>query len=262
LEPGASWPDLSTAALEELRRAGIRWLEVRLWEVTKLPPEHRVSECQRVVTDAARLGLGIWSAHIPFGGTWDVSAADQAQRARMMEDIKGAIELCRVLRPRVAVIHASAEPIQDVERQQRLRTSRETLQALAPRFAQMDVKLALEVLPRTCLGNCSDEVLWLIEGLEATGVCLDTNHLLKESHAEFVRKVGKRIVTLHVSDYDGVDEKHWMPGEGIIRWRELVADLAAVGYAGPFMYEAKTHRDGSDVKPNELVAFLKGLTSA
>jgi sugar phosphate isomerase/epimerase len=44
-------------------------------------------------------------------------------------------------------------------------------------------------------------------------VCFDTNHLLKESSEDFARAVGPHIVTLHVSDYDGKDERHWMAGE-------------------------------------------------
>ena len=54
---------------------------------------------------------------------------------------------------------------------------------------------------------------------------------------DFVRAVGKKIVTTHVSDYDFVDEKHWLPGEGKVDWQALVQALKDVGYNGPWLYE-------------------------
>lgn len=43
--------------------------------------------------------------------------------------------------------------------------------------------------------------------------------------------------TLHVSDYDGIDEKHWLPGQGIVNWPEVIQALIETGYDGPFMME-------------------------
>lgn len=99
------------------------------------------------------------------------------------------------------------------------------------------VELVIECLPRTCLGNSSEEILWLLEGNENLGVCCDVNHLLKETPEEFIQKVGQRITTLHISDYDGLDERHWAPGEGIIDWNLVIASLLAADYSGPFLFE-------------------------
>ena len=43
------------------------------------------------------------------------------------------------------------------------------------------------------------------------------NHLLGESHTDFMKALKHNIITTHLSDYDGVDERHWLPGEGIVR---------------------------------------------
>ena len=40
-----------------------------------------------------------------------------------------------------------------------------------------------------------------------------------------------------MSDFDFVDEKHWLPGEGKIGWNELIAALNDVKCTVPFMYE-------------------------
>ena len=48
---------------------------------------------------------------------------------------------------------------------------------------------------------------------------------------------GNKIVTTHVSDYDFVNERHWLPGEGKIDWQELLSTFKAVEYSGPWLYE-------------------------
>jgi sugar phosphate isomerase/epimerase len=95
----------------------------------------------------------------------------------------------------------------------------------------------VECLPRACLGNTSQEILRLIDGIPSIGVNLDMNHLLQEKPEDFVRKVGSRIVTLHVADYDGIDEKHWLPGKGIDNFPAIVQALQSVGYPGPWIFE-------------------------
>jgi len=259
---GISWRDLSCDSLTELHRAGFDCIEVALDDLMKLPPIARPDRCSQILANARKAHITIWSVHVPFGKTWDISATDPQARANAMSNVLQAIELCRLLQPRKAVIHASAEPIRDDERPARLRAAREALTQLAPEFAAIHVQLAVEDLPRTCLGNTSAEVLWLIRDLDELGVCFDTNHLLKETHEDFVRNVGSRIVTLHVADYDGKDERHWMPGEGIIRWQALAESLMRAGYGGPFLYETGKHKNGRPIQPPELIRFLGDLRSS
>ena len=47
----------------------------------------------------------------------------------------------------------------------------------------------------------------------------------------------QRITALHISDYDGIDEKHWPPGKGIIDWNLVLESLQSAGYSGPFLLE-------------------------
>jgi sugar phosphate isomerase/epimerase len=54
---------------------------------------------------------------------------------------------------------------------------------------------------------------------------------------DFICKIGKKIETLHVSDYDFVNERHWLPGEGKVNWRALIAALREIDYSGVWMYE-------------------------
>ena len=95
----------------------------------------------------------------------------------------------------------------------------------------------MENLPRTCLGKNSEEMLELLSADPTLRICFDTNHLLGQDPVEFVEAVGEKIVTTHVSDYDFIDERHWLAGEGDMDWHRLYDALCRVGYEGAWLYE-------------------------
>lgn len=92
-------------------------------------------------------------------------------------------------------------------------------------------------MPRTCLGRDSKDIRELLSADDRLRACFDTNHLLKQPIKDFILDIGEKIITTHVSDFDFVDEKHWLPGEGKIDWNELIDALNDVKCTGPFMYE-------------------------
>ncbi len=151
---------------------------------------------------------------------------------------------------KTAVIHPSAEPNDDSEREELLKIGADSLAILAESAAKCGMTIAVEDLPRTCLGNCSDDLKKLISLNDKLRVCFDTNHLLIEKNSDFVKAFGDKIVTLHVSDYDFLNERHWLPYEGKVDWIELVSALEDVGYCGPFMYEIGLKTPDSIIRRN------------
>ena len=99
------------------------------------------------------------------------------------------------------------------------------------------IHLAAEVLPGRALGCNSDELKYMTEQISDLKVCFDVNHLYTESHEEFVEKMGDKIVTVHISDYDFVQERHWLPGKGKNDWKKIIELLNSINYNGAFMYE-------------------------
>lgn len=184
------------------------------------------------------LGLDIWSIHLPFSDKWDLSAED-AEEA--LEDDKRLIKAAETMHASVAVIHPSFEPIAESDRADRMENAKKNLSVLNTYAKQHGVILALENLPRTCLGNRSAELLSL---LEATGAAFifDTNHSLQENNKEFLKNMiahGYCPVSLHISDYDFVDERHDIPGHGINPWGDILSMLKKAGYDGPALYEIR-----------------------
>jgi len=188
--------------------------------------------------DAA--SVEILSYHLPFSQEVHIASPDEAHRTKMVAYLEGMIEKACAVGIRRFVIHPSTEPIADEERPALMAASKKSLAELAQFAAERGAVLCVEDLPRTCLGHTVDEMLELISADDRLMVCFDVNHLLTvygSTHREFVEKLGSRIVTTHMSDYDFLDEKHFFPGYGMIDWKEVVELLEAADYSGPFLYE-------------------------
>lgn len=214
------------------REAGITLAEI------SLPGELYPTFDYRAAKAAAdEYGVELWSFHLPFVfELYDISKRELSESAvkQLSEMIARAadIGISRM------VIHPSGEPIEETERKDRMERSRQSLARLAECATKNGCVLAVENLPRTCLGRDSREIAELISVDDSLRVCFDTNHLLaKESAADFIRRIGDRIITTHVSDYDFLNERHWLPGEGKQDFISVLNALEDVGYNGAWLYE-------------------------
>ena len=197
-------------------------------------------------------GLVMHSLHLPFSRELDISLADSRLRGATMAYQMELMKKGAAAGIPLFVIHPSSEPIADEDRPARMAQSKESLSVLTDLAVSLGVTLAVEDLPRTCLGNCSAEMLELLTAHPALRSCFDTNHLLGEDAVAYVRAVRDRIVTTHVSDYDFLNERHWMPGEGKQDFPGILSALRRVGYAGPWLYELGLATPKTIVRPREL----------
>jgi len=234
--------------------AGSSVKAVELWEPTFPKDERHLAEMRRLLADA---GVAPRTVHAAFSGALDISSPDPQVRAAGIAAIGAAIDLAQRMGAEIVVVHPSSEPIPDETRAARMAQARASVRTLADVAGDAGCSIALELLPRTCLGRSVGELLSLLEGVDAAtaGVCLDVNHMMGDFAAlpDVVRALGPRLIALHCSDYDGIDERHWPPGRGVIDWAAFLSALREAGFPGPFHYEASL--DGET--PAERLAFLE-----
>ena len=237
---------LTDSVFEEYRDAGIKYMEISLKNIENYnDPDEKTEviishDTDKIKSAAIRNNVIIWSLHLPFGaGYYDISCEETEKRQNAVQKYSRLIGYASEIGAKIAVLHPSFEPIEDRFREERIKLSTDSLYILSEVAKKYGIKLAVENLPRTCLGRTGDEIMKLISADESLGVCFDVNHLLLQSHKDFVSEVRNKIITVHISDYDFIDECHLLPGKGKIDWKELIGLLKDVGYNGPFMNEVR-----------------------
>ena len=184
-----------------------------------------------------KYGVRLWSFHLPFCpfSEIDISKEDIAEWS--VEYLSDYVRKASAIGIDKFVIHASGEPIAEEDRKSRMECAKKSLSVLCEVAAECGSIICVEDLPRTCLGRNSADMKELLSADSRLRICFDTNHLLDEKIEYFIRELGDKIVTTHISDYDFKNERHWLPGEGSIDWQSLISALENVKYDGIWLYE-------------------------
>lgn len=230
--------------------SGLTETELGLWEYPGVDIIDKAEETYALLRES---GVNVSSCHLPFGGSWDISALDEQKSSEAVNHLKILIDWASSKNIGIAVIHPSAEPIENGERPARLLKSVENITELGAYAKKCNIIPSVENLPRTCLGNCADEMLVLTDNGKNASICFDVNHILMETHRDFYNKIAPYAVTTHLSDYDRADEKHWIPGDGCIDWAELVSLFEIHNYTGRYIFELSGIETKAVSSPAELV---------
>lgn len=243
--------------LMELKRDGLSCVELCL------RPEDDDKSCREAAERVQAAGLRVWSIHLPFGETVDPAEINERRRAENVDRIRSLIDGTAELGATIYVIHGSAEPVDDTERARALEAAGCSLEELTSHMASRGLTLALENLPRSCIGRTSEEIEFLLERVPSLRLCFDTNHFTPlhpdvrfrlfqrkfpavhrrlnpepvEEGGAYARRFANRIVTLHISDYDGINECHWHPGQGIVDFYGIHQALLEAGFTSPLIFE-------------------------
>lgn len=234
LSCGAEGKELNKETFLGCQRAGISAMEISL-----LKSQYKYIDYQNLKKLSEEYGVELWSFHLPFSVSWNINIAsvEKGVRQSTVSYFKELIGKASDIGIDKIVIHPSCGAAPDVPRQLQMEYSKENLDYLAEYASSCGAVLAIEDLPGDCLGHDSTEMLELLSANDKLRVCFDTNHLLQENVVDFVKNVGDKIITTHISDCDFVNERHWLPGEGKINWSALIDALQSVNYSGVWMYE-------------------------
>ena len=239
---------------EEFAKAGFEAAECCLPTYYRDPVDLSIFEpfLNEVYPHIRAAGLRIAAYHLPFGTYWDLSSPDEAIRTAAVEANAALIRLLAPLEGGNVVIHPSFEPIGEAEREAHIAACQKSLRELGPIAGKFGKRIALENLPRTCLGRTSQEMERLTESGTLCGICMDTTHMFHETPQAFLQRCGQWVINTHLSDYlNGQNECHWVPGTGSLNWREILENLAALGYAGTYNFEVFKYA------PLEILGGLK-----
>ena len=239
----------------DCQKQGVRYIDINPGEYGHGNYDQIVAGSQTTKRYLKEYGLSTWAIHLPYGNSFDISTTDERRRQEIVESLSTYIKaLANVFHPQRFVLHPSGEPVTTgPEREQNIAQAIKSVRALYNVSTQKGVVLCLENLPRTCLGNTPEELLRIVTPTHGVKICYDTNHNLQNSYDDFISKTGHLIATIHVSDYDFTNERHWLPGMGILPWGDLILMLEECGYKGVFMSESNNNTEKKLANAEETV---------
>ncbi len=248
-------PKFNEERMEALQAAGIRNIELTGTGTNHFADLDFLHTAKKQVAFAASYGVTIRTLHLPFvpferidPACLDASVRDnfvQVQSEIMRAGADAGI--CTM------IVHPSGEPYEQGTRATRLGHTIDSLGRLLHVADECGVTLCCENLPRTCMCSYISEMQTVLSALPNLAACFDFNHSLYDDNEAYLRAIAPRVRALHVSDYDGIDERHWLPMQGKNDWNALMTVLEESGYEGYFNYEV------SSAHPSEIAENFRAL---
>ena len=181
-----------------------------------------------------RAGLELDHLHAPYRHANLLWSADADDRRSLTGKYRTWIDDCAHHNVGIMVMHVvgGRAPVE-------LAHGLDSFHRLVEHAAGKAVTLAIENTRQPWM------VGWLLERIEspAFGLCFDTGHdrLYSDAPLALLRAHGKRLVATHLSDTDGILDRHWAPGDGVVEF-EAVRELLD-GYDGVLLAEVVRPRE-------------------
>ena len=233
--------------IKSVKAAGIHSIELcvsGLWKKEAIESTfHLVKDATAIVKDN---GLTLNSVHLPFGFlAVDFTAPIERDR---IAAVRFAADLCTYFKddaPRYFVIHPGLRPTEE-DRDIRIAQLIKSMNDF-PKVTES--KILVENMTNASLLNTSTEAKRVLDN-SAAEMVIDLNHMLLETPQNYLKTVGKRVKGLHVSDRTAEKECHFLPGEGVLDYQDIIKTLEEIGYDGVFNYEVNYNYSPQQIKDN------------
>ena len=168
--------------------------------------------------------LDVEYVHAPFNFHNHLRDMDESVRRVGIEEHKKWIDDCRKHNVDKLVIHIN-RITKDEYVTDNLITCLKEINAYA---VNSGVKIAVENIGRP------DDLQRLFDEIKDIYFCIDSSHaaLCGDSEGRILEKYIDRLVCTHFSDNDGLVDRHWVPGMGIVNFENMVDILRRHNYKG------------------------------
>lgn len=192
-------------------------------------------------------GLLLENIHVPFNDSNALWLEDDSSRAAIVQSHIQWLEDCAKFGIPRMVMHLTEGDNPPVANRQGLKSMEE----LTKVAEGLEVTIAIENTRR------NDNVPYILSNVNSNylGFCFDSSHhwLTDKGDYNLLKYYGDRLVATHLSDNDGLLDRHWLPGHGIIDWAEVASSFPK-GYRGCLTLEAYPTAEERKESPQK---FLK-----
>ncbi len=191
-------------------------------------------------------GLEVDYLHAPFYFHTQLRDSDEAIRNESIAEHKRWIDICKRENIDKLVLHLNRltkdEYITDI--------LIDSLTQINDYAIKNGVKIAVENIGRP------DDLERVFDEIDNIYFCIDSSHASLEGDTEgrILSKYADRLICTHFSDNDGIADRHWILGKGIINFNNMAKILKENNYTGRINCEVVA--DSSYTNPSEFLADL------
>ena len=173
-------------------------------------------------------GLFLDYVHAPDIGCNDVWAKLDSKREEWMRTYRSYVDLCKRHSVPLLVMHMSQSKGEQPEGPSAKGIS--AIMDLVKVAENSDVKIAIENTMQPAL---LDLIFPQIQSRHL-GFCYDTSHdfLYSPKPGALLARWGQRLMATHLGDNDGIHDRHWLPGLGVLSWKEITRWFPFTTYQG------------------------------
>src|SRR4030042_317430 len=190
----------------------------------------RTDRMPAMVSDS---GLILENIHAPFWYSnylWTESKKDQSA---IRKELSNTLSFCGKHHIPIMVMHLVAENTSPPPNESGLQLIRDLIQ----QAEGIGVTIALENAEG--YGNSYLEFVFANIQSPNLGFCYDSSHdfIAEEFRGRALEKWGSLLVTTHLSDNNGTNDDHLLPGSGTIDWQRVMKNIAKDSFKGTLMLE-------------------------
>ncbi|MGV3509509.1 MAG: TIM barrel protein [Sphingobacteriaceae bacterium] len=217
----------------------------------KLSDEEIIKRVERAKRIADEAGIKVWSIHMPFGKTIDISLPDENDRKKVVALHKKVLQFSKILEPQIILFHPSwylGLSEREVRKNQMVKSAIELNKEVKRIGSAMVIEnmlgpeLKVDAKRERPLCRTVEETVEIMNRLPGNIYsAIDMNHI--GNPEKLIRAMGKRLKSVHIADGTGRQENHYLPcsGKGKNNWNEILTALNEVGYTGPFLFESSSN---------------------
>ncbi|TGE38138.1 sugar phosphate isomerase/epimerase [Desulfosporosinus fructosivorans] len=198
------------------------------WEDEDTPWQIKKESMPQLVRD---IGLVLENLHVPYNNSSELWSEFKSVRSEFIHRHIRWLHDCANYHIPMMVMHLTEGVNPPAPNSDGVKSFRELVRVAE----ELGVMIAIENTRRR------DNVPYLLSEIPSDhlGFCFDSSHHCLSDKQDFslLGNFGDRLITTHLSDNDGLEDRHWLPGHGIIDW-VMVAQHFPAGFRGCLTLEA------------------------
>lgn len=217
---------------------------VMLWWEDEVYP-HTMSKME-FVNILKYYDLKLDNVHLPVDNINNLWSESSTERNKHIDIIKKMLNECRYSGTDIVVMHA----VNGNNKSFNYSSGYYSFSKIIREAENINIKVAIE---NTQMFNYAEFILKEIESPNI-GFCYDSSHdfINGESSGEILERWKNKLIAVHLSDNDGLCDRHWIPGSGNVNWEKIIKTIKQTNIRS-YSMETFPNEEEKKLKPSEFL---------